>query len=287
MSKVILITGTSSGFGKLMAITLSKAGHQVIAGMRNITSSNLQVAKELGSLANVEVAELDVTQEISFNAAVQNTLTKYGRIDVLVNNAGIVGFGIAEGTSVDQMKKLFDTNLWGTVRGYHAVLPSMRKQKAGLIINISSGLGLFSTPYIVPYNASKFAIQGFTEGIRAEVKRFGIETVTVSPGPFPTEVGNKTGQGPDRNDVIDAYGAEEMSSLQQFGGTMFAKIQEYNADPQEVADAVKKLIDMKAGTRPLETVVNRIGEGVEQKFADSKIPYYKELMKNLGWESFV
>lgn len=287
MSKIILITGTSAGFGKLTAITLAKAGHRVIAGMRNTSTSNANAAAELSKWTNIEVTELDVNSETSVNDAVQRALKNYGRIDILINNAGIVGFGIAEGTSVDQMKKIFETNLWGMVRGYHAVLPAMRKQRSGLVINISSGLGLFSGPYTVPYNMSKFAIQGLTEGIRAEIKRFGIETVTVLPGPFPTEIGSKPGHGPDREDIVEAYGPEEVQALQQFGGNMFGKIEEYKADPQEVADAVKKIVNMSDGTRPHVTVVNRIGEGVEQKFADSKTTYYQEMMKNLGWESFV
>lgn len=287
MSKTILITGTSSGFGKLMAVTLAKEGNSVIAGMRNIKTSNAEAAKELNALDNVEVVDLDVSHDDSVNAAVQKVLKKYGHIDVLINNAGVVGFGVAEATSVDQMKRLFETNLWGMVRGYQAVLPAMRQQKSGLIINTSSGLGLFSGPYTVPYNMSKFAIQGLTEGIRQEVRRFGIETVTILPGPFPTEVTSKQGFGPDRQDIVDAYGQEEADALQRFGGNMFAKMQEYKADPQEVADAVKKLVAMAPGTRPFETVVNRIGEGVEQAFADSKHRFYKDTMTNLGWADFI
>lgn len=287
MSKTILITGTSTGFGKLMALQLAGAGHSVIAGMRNVASGNADAARELNAAHNIEVVEMDVTSDVSVNTAVNAVLQKYGQLDVLVNNAGIVGFGVAEATSVEQMKRIFETNLWGMVRGYQAVLPAMRQRGSGLIINISSGLGLFSGPYTVPYNMSKFAIQGLTEGIRQEIKRFGIETVAVQPGPFPTTVATKAGFGPDREDIVNAYGAEEGEALQKFGGAMFAKMDEYKADPQEVADAVFQLIEMPAGTRPHDTVVNRSGEGVEQKFADLKPAYYQELMKNLGWEEFV
>lgn len=287
MSKTILITGTSSGFGKLAAITLAWQGHSVIAAMRNIEGSNAEAAKELNSLDNIEVVEIDVTNEASFQSAVANTLKKYGVIDVLINNAGVVGMGVLESFSIDLMKKLFDTNLWGMVRGYQAVLPSMRDNKSGLIINVSSGLGLFSGPYTVPYNMSKFAIQGLTEGIRQEIKQFGIETVTVLPGPFPTDVVTKGGFGADREDIIEAYGTQEGEKMQDFGGNMFGKIDEYKMDPQEVADSIAELIAMKAGTRPTETVVNRIGEGVEQEFADSKHDYYQKIMTNLGWGKFV
>ena len=287
MSKTILITGTSSGFGKLTAIKLAGQGHSVIAAMRNIETSNAAVAQELNAIDNIEVVEIDVTNEVSLNNAVANTLKKYGSIDVLVNNAGVVGMGVLESFSVELMKRLFDTNLWGMVRGYQAVLPSMRANKSGLIINVSSGLGIFSGPYTVPYNMSKFAIQGLTEGIRQEIRQFGIESVTVLPGPFPTDVVMKTGFGPDREDIIEAYGAQEGDKMQEFGGNMFGKIEEYKMDPQEVADAIAELIDMKAGTRPTETVVNRIGEGVEQEYADLKHNYYQKLMDNLGWKKFV
>lgn len=287
MSKTILITGTSTGFGKLAAIKLAEEGYSVIAAMRNIETKNAEAAKELNAIDNIEVVELDVTSEASVQAAVAKTLKKYGSIDVYINNAGVTGLGVVEAFSIDNMKNMFDTNLWGTVRGYQAVLPSMRANKSGLIINVSSGLGLFSAPYIVPYNMSKFAIQGLTEGIRHEIKPFGIETVTILPGPFPTEIAGKTGFGADKEDIMEAYGTHGVDSIQEFGGNMFGKIEEYKMDPQEIADALSELIAMKPGTRPTETVVNRIGEGVEKEFSEIKADYYQRLMKNHAWDKFV
>uniref|UniRef100_UPI00131C9A6D SDR family NAD(P)-dependent oxidoreductase n=1 Tax=Pedobacter sp. L105 TaxID=1641871 RepID=UPI00131C9A6D len=115
MSKTILITGTSSGFGKLMALDLAKKGNRVIAAMRNITTKNADIAKELGVIPNIEVVEMDVTSTASVNAAVETTVKKYGQIDVLVNNAGITGFGLFEATSIEQMKNIFEVNVWGSV----------------------------------------------------------------------------------------------------------------------------------------------------------------------------
>src|SRR3954471_10716937 len=112
MSKTILITGTSSGFGKLMALDLAGKGHTVIAAMRSIATKNAGIAKELGAISNIEVVEMDVTSEASVNAAVEATVKKHGQIDVLVNNAGITGFGLFEATSIDQMKNIFEVNLW-------------------------------------------------------------------------------------------------------------------------------------------------------------------------------
>jgi NAD(P)-dependent dehydrogenase (short-subunit alcohol dehydrogenase family) len=286
MSKTILITGTSSGFGRLTAITLAKEGHSVIAGMRGISGKNAEVAHELNQLPNIEVVELDVTSEDSVNTAVQQTLKKYGQIDVLVNNAGVAGFGVFEATSVDQMKNLFEVNVFGIVRTYQAVLPSMREHKAGLIINISSIFGQFATPFVVPYQMTKFGVEALTEGVRHEVKQYGIETVAILPGPFPTEIGSKVGFGPDKPEIVEAYGAKVQKSFEQFGGIMYGKIEEYKANPQEIADGVLKLINMKAGTRPFQTVVNRLGEGVEQEFAEARLPYKTKMMETMGWGNF-
>jgi NAD(P)-dependent dehydrogenase (short-subunit alcohol dehydrogenase family) len=286
MSKIILITGTSTGFGRLFTQTLAKEGHRVIAAMRGVNGKNAASAKELNALENVEVVEMDVTSEISVNAAVQTTLKKYGHIDILVNNAGVVGFGILEAVSIEQMKNLFEVNLFGLVRTYQAVLPSMRERKAGLIVNITSGFGLFAAPFVVPYNMSKFGAEALTEGIRHELRPFNIETVSILPGPFPTEIAGKAGFGPDKQDVVDAYGPDTMKSLEEFGGIMSGKIEEYKMNNQEVADALSTLVNMKDGTRPFQTVVNRIAEGVDQEYADSKQPYKDGMMKNMGWGNF-
>lgn len=287
MSKTILITGTSSGFGKLTTITLANEGHSVIAGMRDVNGRNAAVAKELAALPNVEVVELDVANDQSVTNAVQQVIKKYGTIDVLVNNAGVAGFGLLEATSLEQIKKIFEVNLFGVVRTYQAVLPSMRANKKGLIINISSGLGLFATPFIIPYEMTKFGLEALTEGIRHEVKEYGIESVSVLPGPFPTEVGNKaSAYGPDRADILASYGPGAQQSFEQFGGAMYSKMTDYKMEAQEVADAVLVLVNQKAGTRPYNTVVNRIGEGAEQAHIDNKLVFKKAIMENMGWGSF-
>jgi NAD(P)-dependent dehydrogenase (short-subunit alcohol dehydrogenase family) len=287
MSKNILITGTSSGFGKLMVLTLSQEGHSIIAAMRNTTTKNAAVAQELAALPNVEVVEMDITSDESVNQAITSTIQKYGQLDVLVNNAGITGFGIVEATSVAQMKNLFEVNLFGVVRAYQAVLPSMRAHKAGLIINISSGFGVVATPFVVPYQMTKFGLEALTEGIRDEVKGYGIEIVSVLPGPFSTEIGAKAASfGPDRPEVLAAYGPAMQTALEQFGSIMDGKITEYGMDAQEVADAVVRLIEMKDGTRPFQTTVNRMTADLEQEYADSKLPFKALWMKRMGWSAY-
>src|ERR1700754_481795 len=286
MQKTILITGTSTGFGKLTTITLANDGHSIIAAMRGVNGKNAEAAKELGALPNVEVVEMDVTIDNSVKTAIDYALKKYGRIDVLINNAGVAGFGIFEGTSIDHMKNIFEVNLFGIVRTYQAVLPSMRERRSGLIVNISSGFGLFATPFVVPYQMTKFAIEALTEGVRQEVKKYGIETVSVLPGPFPTEIAGKTGFGADKPEIIEDYGTETQQAFGQFGAIMFGKIEEFKADPQEVADGILKLINMEDGTRPYQTVINRIGCGVEQQFVNAKQSYREKLMMNMGLAAY-
>src|SRR3569833_3141897 len=139
MSKNIFITGTSTGFGKLIAITLANAGYSEIAGMRNVDGKNEAVALELGAIPNIDVVNIDVTSDVSVKTAFEQVLNKYGKIDVLVNNAAVAGFGLLEAYSLDQFRQMLDVNAFSVLRTYQAVLPSMRKEKNGLIINITSG----------------------------------------------------------------------------------------------------------------------------------------------------
>lgn len=285
ISKIILVTGTSAGFGKLITITLAKEGHSVIAAMRNVSTKNAAAAAELNAIPNVEVVEMDVTSTESVNTAIEKTLKKYGQIDVLVNNAGIGAVGFLEATSIEQMKNVFEVNLWGYVRCIQAVLPAMRAHRSGLIINVSSSLGILSIPYMAPYVGTKYAIEGMTESLQYEIKKFGIEAVTVMPGPFPTEIAGKS-LGPDRPEIIEAYGEAEMNKIQQFGGIMYGKIMKHQMDNQEVADAVKKVIDLEPGTRPSQTLVSRMADGIEQEFADSKVAVKKDWMERSGFGDY-
>ena len=131
-NKTVLITGTSTGFGKLSAITLAKAGHTVIAAMRGTTGKNAAVAQELAALPNIHVVEMDITSDTSVQNAIQQTLAQHGKIDVLVNNAAVTGYGVLEAYSLNQVREMLDVNLFSVLRTYQAVLPSMREKKNGL-----------------------------------------------------------------------------------------------------------------------------------------------------------
>lgn len=272
MNKIIFITGTSTGFGKLMTITLSKAGHTVIAGMRGIKGKNAEIAHELASLANVDVVELDVTIDESVQGAVDQTLRKHGRIDVLVNNAGVSGFGLVEAFSLNQIRQMFEVNFYGVLRTYQAVLPAMRKAKKGLIINLSTGASGHALPFMAPYMASKFSVETITEGIQEESRDYNIENVTIQSGVYPTEGtnGSKAGVNADRTDIVAEYGDAATEKFQTFGAGLFGKMASFNMNPQTIADGVLALINMPDGTRPLRYPLDAVAEGTDKEFIDAR-----------------
>lgn len=272
MSKTIFITGTSTGFGKLMTITLSEAGHTVIAGMRGTKDKNETVAKELSGLPNVDVIDIDVTNDASVKEAFENTLDKHGKIDVLVNNAGLAGFGLVEAYSIDQIKKFFEVNFYGVIRTYQAVLPGMRKEKSGLIINLTSGASGHAMPFMGPYLASKFSVEAITEAIQDELSQFNIENVTIQPGVYPTEMnsGSKAGVQADKPEITKEYDPVATEMFNNIGAGLFGKMAEFNMDPQVIADGVLKLINMEEGTRPLRYPLDAIAEGTDIEFINTR-----------------
>ena len=158
MSKIILITGASSGFGRDTAETLFRAGHTVYASMRGPLGKNREAAEALRKLG-IKTVDLDVSDDASVGAAVKRVLAGAGKIDVLVNNAGIASVGVTEAFTAEQAKAIFDTNVIGLLRVTRAVLPSMLQKRDGLIINIGSILGRVTFPFFAIYGASKFAVE--------------------------------------------------------------------------------------------------------------------------------
>jgi NAD(P)-dependent dehydrogenase (short-subunit alcohol dehydrogenase family) len=272
MSKTIFITGTSTGFGKLTAITLSNAGHTVIAGMRGTNGKNEAVAKELAALPNVEVVDIDVTNDDSVTKAFEQTLAKHGKIDVLINNAGVAGYGVWESWTLDQIRNMFEVNFYGVIRTYQAVLPSMRKAKNGLIINLTSGASGHTLPFMGPYLASKFGVESITEGIQDELSEFGIENVSIQPGVYPTEMNNgqKSGLQADKADIIAEYGEEATAKFNALGGALFGKMAQYDMNPQTIADGILSLVNMEKGTRPLRLPLDAIAQGTDQEFITAR-----------------
>ncbi|XZF14098.1 SDR family oxidoreductase [Chitinophagaceae bacterium MMS25-I14] len=272
MNKTIFITGTSTGFGKLMVITLAKAGHTVIAGMRGTTGKNKAVAAELAALPHVEVVEIDITDDASVQKTFSDTLAKHGHIDVLVNNAGVAGFGLLEATSLQQVRNMFEVNFFGVLRTYQAVLPAMRKANSGLIINLSTGASGHTLPFMIPYFASKFGVESITEGMQEELAQFGIENVSIQSGVYPTEMnnGSKAGINADKPEIAKEYDPVATDKFNALGAGLFGKMAQFDMNPQTIADGVLALINMQPGSRPLRYPLDAVAEGTDAEFINAR-----------------
>ena len=252
--KIILITGTNSGFGWLAANSSADLGHKVYATMRDTNGRNAGKAKALAQHANIEVLDVELTNSKSVNDAITSVIKKEGRIDVMVNNAGIYATGIAETFTEEDLSKIIDVNVKGYWRTIKAVLPQMRKQGEGLIINVSSVGGRFSFPFQTVYSGAKFAVEGLTEGLHYEVRPLGVDVAIVQPGPFPTDIFGKIVNGSDMA-VIAEYG--DLAKIpEQIGAGIGQLFETLKPNPQLVADAIVTLINMPKGKRPLRTVVD-------------------------------
>ena len=188
---VILITGASSGFGESTALEFARRGNTVFATMRDPEQGYRLQDKASANNFRVNLLELDVNNIETINAAVKNVLAAAGRIDVLVNNAGVHIPGALEDMPASDLRRVMDTNFFGAVNMTRAVLPAMRRQNAGRIIMVSSVGGMISRAVDSIYCASKWALEGMSEGLRYEVARFGIKVSVIQPGVFRTEIGSK------------------------------------------------------------------------------------------------
>ncbi|AOJ29904.1 17-beta-hydroxysteroid dehydrogenase [Burkholderia seminalis] len=255
MSKTILITGASSGFGRDTAETLSAAGHRVFASMRDIAGRNRPHADALRA-TGVHVVELDVTDDASVERAVASVLDDAGHLDVLVNNAGIGSAGISEAFTTKQVQALFDVNVFGIQRTSRAVLPTFRKQGEGLIVNIGSILGRVTFPFFGLYGASKFALEALTDSYRYELSTLGIDVVLVQPSNYPTNI-FASAQRP--SDAARAPGYGEVGAIPdkmvETLMTLFASDDAPN--PHDVAEAIVQLVEQANGTRPPRWVVGQ------------------------------
>ena len=285
--QVVFVTGASSGFGRLTAQSLARQGYTVFAGIRQSHGKNAAARVEIQTLAEterlaLEVLDVDVTEEASVEQAVKQVIEQVGRLDVVVNNAGIAVSGPIEALTLEQVQQQFDTNVFGALRVNRAALPQMRKQGSGLLIQIGSVMGRLAFPFAGVYSATKFALEGLTEAYRQELAALGIDAVIVEPGTYPTDFLKKIG-GPTDIERVGPYSA----FLEQFTTMMMNPSPQGEPDPQEVADAIAQVIATSAGQRPLRTVVaiesQRQGTQVLNGVSEQVIQATKQA---LGWESF-
>jgi NADP-dependent 3-hydroxy acid dehydrogenase YdfG len=278
MSKTILVTGASTGFGRDTAETLAKAGRTVYASMRDPKSRNKTHADAL-SKQGVKVVELDVTSDASVDKAVSEVLKSAGKIDVLVNNAGIASVGVTEAFTAEQAKIIFDTNVIGLLRVTRAVLPSMRQNRDGLIVNIGSVLGRVTFPFLGIYGASKFAVEALTDSLRYEVSQLGVEVVEVQPSGYPTNFFASI-QTPAGTEVTKSYGEVGKIPDAMFKSFMSRFEGKDAPNPHDVAEAVAKLVGQLKGRRATRTVV---GEAFGSDKANEDVaPVQAKAVEGLG-----
>jgi NAD(P)-dependent dehydrogenase (short-subunit alcohol dehydrogenase family) len=258
MNRVILITGTNTGFGRAASETMAQRGYRVLATMRDSSGRNSSTADALRSLANqqgwdLDALDMDVTSNVSVNQAVQQALERAGRIDVVINNAGISTLGITEAYTVDDFQQLLDVYLFGVVRVNRAVLPVMRRQRSGLLIHVSSGAGRVVVPGLAAYCASKFALEVLADAYRFDLSGFGIDSVVVGPGIHRTPILEKILAPTDQSRVAK-YGSTAESIARVKGVFEEASISPETPGPEEVVEAFVRLIETPAGERPFRTV---------------------------------
>jgi NAD(P)-dependent dehydrogenase (short-subunit alcohol dehydrogenase family) len=261
--QVVLITGSSTGFGRLIAERLSREGYTVFATMRDVKGRNAKNASEIRELAQkkslpLHILELDVTDDASVEQAVAAAVKQAGRVDVAINNAGYGLIGVTEAVTTEQAQRLMDVNFFGAVRVNRAALPHMRRQRSGLLMHISSGAGRLVIPGFAFYCASKFALEVLGEAYHYELAAQGIESVIVEPGAYQTAVFSNIVTSADQQRT-ETYGA-----ARQFAPKIGAALSNAAGDPQEVVEAVLRIIETPAGHRQLRYRVSRASLGVDE-----------------------
>ncbi len=270
MSKNILITGASSGFGAMTARALADAGHTTFAGMRDRGGRNAAAVAAAGAYADehgvdLRTVELDVCDQPSVDAAVESVLAAVGRIDVLVHNAGHLTNGPAEAFTPEQLADAYDTNVLSTQRLNRSVLPGMRERGDGLLVWVGSSSTRGGTPpYLGPYFAAKAAMDSLAVTYAAELARFGIETTIVVPGAFTTGTNHFANAGHAADEaVVAAYEARYAGLTEQVGAKL-TELCPADADPEEVAREIARVVDLPKGARPFRIHVDPLDDGSEE-----------------------
>jgi len=271
VKQVVLVTGAGSGIGRAIALSLARAGHHVFASMRDVHGKNHERADALllsaeGEGLQLEVLELDVLSEVGCQAAVNQILAEHGRLDVVVNNAGMLMTGVTEAFSVEQVARIIDTNAISWLRVNRAALPAMRRQGSGLLMYVGSTTTRLHEPFLGPYIASKVAGDALAEVLGMEVRPSGIESVTLVPGAFTTGTEHFAHTNePEYSAIEQQYGdlpgraatlGERLSAIDAANGGAL--------DVTAVGLAAVEVVAMPQGQRPSRVVVDGQQKGTEE-----------------------
>jgi NAD(P)-dependent dehydrogenase (short-subunit alcohol dehydrogenase family) len=288
MKNIIVITGASSGFGALAARALARAGHTVYASMREATGRNAPQVQEVKKYAakhgaDLRPIELDVSSQKSCDTAIHEIISKDGRLDVVVHNAGHMVFGPAEAFTPEQLAELYNVNVLSTQRVNRAALPQLRKQSQGLVVWVSSSSAAGGTPpYLAPYFAAKAGMDALAVVYARELTRWGIETSIIVPGAFTGGTNHFAHAGsPDDKARAAEYEAGPYAGFADQVLKGFASIVPADADASAVADAIVKVVDAPFGKRPFRVHIDPTQDGAEVVNAVSD-RVRAELLRRIG-----
>jgi NAD(P)-dependent dehydrogenase (short-subunit alcohol dehydrogenase family) len=261
-SKVVVITGAATGFGRLTATLLAEAGHIVYASMRGLEGRNAEAAQQLSALAldkqfTLIPLELDVLDEVSVKAAAEKVIAEQGRVDVVINNAAMLVIGVTEAFTPEQLLRVFDTNAVSWLRVNRAFLPQMRKQGDGLLLYIGSVTSRILSPFQGPYVASKAAGDALAETMHYENSRYGIDTVIIQPGAYTTGTNHFAGA----QHAEDTLVSDQYDRINDLPPKLAARLDSLatpgaRTDIGEVAEAVRGVIATPKGARPFRIVID-------------------------------
>lgn len=234
MTKTVLVTGASSGIGEKTALDLQAAGWRVFAGARRLDRMEGLKSKD------IEILSLDVTDDSSMKSCVEKIIKETGRIDAVINNAGYGSYGSLEDVPLSEGKYQFEVNVFGLARLIQLVLPHMRKQGSGKIVNISSIGGSFGEPHGSWYHSTKWAVEGLSDSLRMELKQFGIDVIIIKPGAILTEWNSIAQQK-----LLEVSGETAYGDLVKKHAAMLKRFDEQGSDPQVVSDVILKACSAK------------------------------------------
>jgi NAD(P)-dependent dehydrogenase (short-subunit alcohol dehydrogenase family) len=269
MSKTILVTGASSGFGAMTVRALADAGHLVYAGIRQTTGRNkaaVDAAADYARTNSVQLrtVELDVSDQHSVEAAIGRIITDAGAVDVVVHNAGHMVLGPTEAFTPDQLVSVYESNVVSTQRVNRAILPHLRAKGDGLLVWVGSSSTRGGTPpYLGPYFAAKAAEDSLAVSYAAELARFGIDTTIIVPGSFTTGTNHFAHAGhPEDTDIVEAYETRYRGLMDQVSSRL-ADLAPAEADPTQVAAAIVRVVDTPKGQRPFRVHIDPANDGAE------------------------